>query len=48
VLFTLATLVALSDAPPATTLWEAGQAGYVSVMEVVESIRGAVPDPSAG
>jgi hypothetical protein len=31
------------DAPPGTTLWEAGQAGYIGVMEVVEAVR-AVPD----
>jgi hypothetical protein len=33
--------------PPGTTLWEAGEAreaGYIGVMDVIESIR-AVPDP---
>ena len=40
-------LLLSSDAPPGTTLWEAGQAGYIDVMQVVETIRGAVPDPLA-
>jgi hypothetical protein len=44
VLLALRDLVESSGAPPGTTLWEAGEAGYVGVMEVVESIR-AVPDP---
>jgi hypothetical protein len=32
--------------PPGTTLWEAGEGGYIGVMQVVEAIR-AVPDPLA-
>jgi hypothetical protein len=47
VLLALLDLVESSDAPPGTTLWEAGQAGYIGVMQVVETIRGAVPDPLA-
>ena len=47
VLLALLDLLESSDAPPGTTLWEAGQAGYIGVMEVVETIRGAVPDPLA-
>jgi hypothetical protein len=47
VLLALATLVALSDTPPGATLWEAGQAGNIGVMQVVETIRSAVADPLA-
>ncbi len=47
VLLALLDLVESSDAPPGTTLWEAGQAGYIGVMQVVETIRDAVPDPLA-
>jgi hypothetical protein len=36
-------LLLSSDAPPGTTLWEAGHAEYIGVMEVVEAVR-AVPD----
>ena len=46
VLFALWDLVESSGVPPGTTLWEAGESGYISVMQVVESIR-AVPDPLA-
>jgi hypothetical protein len=34
-------------APPGTLVVQALQVGYVSVLEVVESIRGAMPDPLA-
>jgi hypothetical protein len=39
--------VVSSGAPTGTTLGEALLGGYVTVMDVVESIRGAVPDPLA-
>jgi hypothetical protein len=47
ILRALLDLVASSGAPPGTTLGEALQAGYTSMLEVVESIRGAVPEPLA-
>ena len=47
VLFALLDLLESSGAPPGTTLGQVLVAGYVSVLEVVESIRGAVPDPLA-
>jgi hypothetical protein len=43
----LVDLVASSGAPTGTTLGQALQEGYIGVMEVIESIRGAVPDPLA-
>jgi hypothetical protein len=45
-LLALCDQVASSGAPPGTPLGQAVQVGYVSVLEVVESIR-AVPDPLA-
>jgi hypothetical protein len=40
-------LLISSDAPPRATLAEALDASHISLVEVVESIRGAVPDPLA-
>jgi hypothetical protein len=47
VLLALYELLERNGAPPGTTLWEAGEAGYIGVMQVVEAIR-AMPVPLAG
>ena len=46
-MFSLLDLLESSGAPPGTTLGQVLVAGYVSVLEVVESIRGAVPNQLA-
>ena len=46
ILGALLDLVASSGAPTGTTLGQALQVGYVSVLEIVEAVR-AVPDPMA-
>jgi hypothetical protein len=40
-------LIESSGAPPGTTLGQALVAGYVSVMQITEAIRGVVIDPLA-
>ena len=47
VLRALLDLVESSGAPPGTTVGQALVAGYVSLLEVVESIRGVAIDPLA-